>query len=430
MKNNYLNRVIDNTLKETLDMSGAVLIEGPKWCGKTTTAMMQSNSVLKLQNPDVRDKYIEMAEIQPSLLLRGETPRLIDEWQTIPILWDSVRNCVDEINKDGLYILTGSTSVNEENIMHSRTGRITRLLMKPMSLFESKESTGEISFYDLFNIPNMDINGVESKLTLEQLIFATCRGGWPDSLNKKTDKAQLAVAYSYVENICKSDASKIDGIKRNPLKVKTILKSYSRNISTLASEKTIFNDVNSNFKAISQPTYHSYVDALTRLFVIDNVPGWSPNIRSSTAIRSGMKKEFVDPSIAVAALGLNPKSLLFDLKTFGFIFENLCMRDLSVYTNAIGGQLSYYHDRYGLESDCVLHLRDDRYCLIEFKLGKSGIDNGAQNLIKLNNIIKDKIKENNLNIKEPEFLAVITGGQFAYTRKDGVKVIPIATLRE
>ena len=429
MKNKYLKRVIDDILKKRLEMVGAILIQGPKWCGKTTSAEQYAKSVLKLQDPDNLKSHLELASIKPSELLKGETPRLIDEWQIAPVLWDAVRTSVDKLNEEGLYILTGSTSVDESKIMHSGTGRISRLTMMPMSLFESKESNGKISILDLFDSPNMDIDGIKSKLSIKKLIFATCRGGWPGSLNKKTKEAQLFVVYDYVDNICESDVSTVDGVKRNPQRVRTILQSYARNISTLATNETIIKDVKANFDNISNATYYSYIDALNRLFVINNIPAWNPNIRSATVIRSSSKKQFIDPSIGVAALELTPEILLHDLNTFGFIFENLCMRDLTVYSSLVGGKVSHYRDKYGLETDCVLHLRDGRYALIEFKLGSNGIESGAKNLIKLDTLIKKNIKEKKLNIKNPSFLAIVTGGEYAYTRLDGVKILPIACLR-
>lgn len=429
MKNKYLKRVIDDILKERLKMIGAIVIEGPKWCGKTTTAEQHAKSVLKLQDPDKSKSYLELAEIKPSALLEGETPRLIDEWQMAPVLWDAVRTSVDNLNEVGLYILTGSTSVDESEIMHSGTGRINKLVMRPMSLFESEESNGEIAIIDLFNSPDMNIDGIKSELSIEELIFASCRGGWPDSLNKKTKKAQLFIVSNYIDNICESDASTVDGVKRDPQRVRTIMQSYARNISTLATDEVILKDVRANFANMNKTTYYSYIDALTRLFVINNVPAWNPNIRSATAIRSSSKKEFIDPSIAVASLGLTPESLLYDLNTFGFIFENLCIRDLTVYSSSVEGKISYYRDRYGLEADCVLHMKDGKYALIEFKLGSSGIEQGAKNLIKLDNLIRERIKEDKLNIKEPSFLAIITGGELAYTRPDGVKILPIGCLK-
>ncbi|MEE0025276.1 ATP-binding protein [Methanobrevibacter sp.] len=405
-------------------MIGAVLIIGPKWCGKTTTAERHAKSVLKLQDKDNYKSNMMWVDIEPSRLLKGEKPRLIDEWQVAPVLWDSVRTSVDDTEGYGLYILTGSTVVNEEEIMHSGTGRIHRLLMRPMSLYESGESNGQISIMELFDNPDLDINECESELTMDELIFASCRGGWPDSLHQKTREGKLFVAYSYLENICNTDVSAVDGIKRDPNRVRLLLRSISRNDSTLAKDQTIINDMNANFMDISRPTYYSYVNALKKLFVLEDQRGWSPNIKSKTAIRSGNKKVFIDPSIAVAALNANPESMEKDLNTFGFIFENLCIRDLNVYTNTYGGKISYYHDKSDLEVDCVVHLRDGRYALIECKLGRNRIEEGAKNLLKINKLI-----EKNDKVDNPTFLAVLTGGKYAYTRKDGVKVIPIGCLR-
>lgn len=420
----YLKRIIDDDLDKYLTMIGAVLIIGPKWCGKTTTAERHAKSVLKLQDKDNYKSNMMWADIEPSRLLKGEKPRLIDEWQVAPVLWDSVRTSVDDTEGYGLYILTGSTVVNEEEIMHSGTGRIHRLLMRPMSLYESGESNGQISIMELFDNPDLDINECESELTMDELIFASCRGGWPDSLHQKTREGKLFVAYSYLENICNTDVSAVDGIKRDPDRVRLLLRSIARNDSTLAKDQTIINDMNANFMDISRPTYYSYVDALKKLFVLEDQRGWSPNIKSKTAIRSGNKKVFIDPSIAVAALNANPESMEKDLNTFGFIFENLCIRDLNVYTNTYGGKISYYYDKSDLEVDCVVHLRDGRYALIECKLGRNRIEEGAKNLLKINKLI-----EKNDKVDNPTFLAVLTGGKYAYTRKDGVKVIPIGCLR-
>ena len=420
----YLKRIIDDDLDKYLTMIGAVLIIGPKWCGKTTTAERHAKSVLKLQEKDNYKSNMMWADIEPSRLLKGEKPRLIDEWQVAPVLWDSVRTSVDDTEGYGLYILTGSTVVNEEEIMHSGTGRIHRLLMRPMSLYESGESNGQISIMELFDNPDLDINECESELTMDELIFASCRGGWPDSLHQKTREGKLFVAYSYLENICNTDVSAVDGIKRDPNRVRLLLRSIARNDSTLAKDQTIINDMNANFMDISRPTYYSYVDALKKLFVLEDQRGWSPNIKSKTAIRTGNKKVFIDPSIAVAALNANPESMEKDLNTFGFIFENLCIRDLNVYTNTYGGKISYYHDKSDLEVDCVVHLRDGRYALIECKLGRNRIEEGAKNLLKINKLI-----EKNDKVDNPTFLAVLTGGKYAYTRKDGVKVIPIGCLR-
>ncbi|MBR0059071.1 MAG: ATP-binding protein [Methanobrevibacter sp.] len=419
----YKPRLIDDEIDEYLEMIGAILIEGPKWCGKTTTAEQHAKSSIKLQDTDQSENYLRWAKVQPSILLEGKKPRLIDEWQMAPILWDAVRNSVDELHEDGLYILTGSTTIDEAEVMHTGTGRIHRVVMRTMSLFESGESNGKISILELFENPDMPIDGIESTLSVTDLIFAACRGGWPESLNKKSEKAQLFVAKSYVKNICEINVSSFDDVKRDPQKVRNILKSYSRNISTLASNSTILADINSEFQNISKNTYYNYINALKRLFVIEDVPAWSPNIRSKSSIRSTPKKEFTDPSIAVATMGLSPQSLVDDLNTFGFIFETLCIRDLRVYTSKKWGEISYYRDRNGLEADCVIHLENGDYALIEFKLGSDEIEKGAKNLLKLRNLLKEK------NFKEPKFLAVITGGKYAYTTEDNVKVIPIGCLR-
>ena len=266
-------------------------------------------------------------------------------------------------------------------------------------------------------------------MTITDLIFAACRGGWPESLNKKTKKQQLAIVSDYIDIICNSDASEVDGVKRNPQRVKAILKSYARNISTLASKKTLMKDIKTEYGDISPPTYDSYINALERLYVIQNIPAWSPNIRSANTIRKSHKKEFIDPSIAVASLNLTPEKLLKDFETFGFIFENLCIRDLLVYSSSVNGEVLYYSDDSGLEADCIIYLSDGRYALIEFKLGHKEIDKGAENLLKLKELIRKSVEDKKIDLEEPSFLAVITGGEMAYTRADGVKVIPIGCLR-
>jgi len=429
-KSIYIPRIIDNILEEHLDSSGAVLISGPKWCGKTTTAKQCAKSMLEMQDPDKSNEYLATSAVKPSLLLDGENPRLLDEWQIAPVLWDAVRVAVDRRNETGLFILTGSTTVDESQIMHSGTGRISRLIMYPMSLYESGESNGKIPLSALFNNPKMDIDGVKSGLSIENLVFAACRGGWPSSLNRKTDKAILSEAQKYLVNICNSDASLVDGIKRSSTRVKAVLQSYARNISTPASNKTILSDVSVNHMDISEPTLLSYINALERLFVIDDIPAWCPAIRSATTIRSRKKRGFIDPSIAVASLALSPDILLRDMLTFGFIFENLCTRDLKIYSSSLGGYVSYYRDRFNLEADCVLHLPDGRYALIEIKLGSQDIEDGAAHLIELKSLIKKANSENKARFNEPDLLIVITGGEMAYTRNDGVKIIPIGSLKD
>ena len=427
----YLERMVDGLLTELLESSGAVLIEGPKWCGKTTTATQQAASVLRLQNPDTREAYIATAKTKPSLLLKGETPRLIDEWQIIPQLWDAVRVMVDDRQEMGQFILTGSNSVDSQDIMHSGTGRIARLRMHPMSLYETQESSGEISLRALFENPDMDIDGIASHTSVEQLIFAACRGGWPAAHLAKTDSAKLNVARNYIDSLCSMDVSTVDGVQRNEDLARAILRSYARNISTLAKKSNMLKDVVANFETVAMNTFDSYLNAFQRLFVIQDIPAWCPAIRSASAIRSGMKREFCDPSIAVAALGLTPEILEMDLKTFGFIFETMCIRDLKAYSQALRGSLVYYHDRYDLETDAVLRINNGQFALIEFKLGSSEVEEGAKHLLEIQHLIREyNKKEKQVPLREPDLLIVITGGQLAYTREDGVKVIPLACLRD
>ena len=317
----YLPRIVDRELELRLQASGATLIVGPKWCGKTTTGEQKAKSILKMQDPDKKDGYLATAAAKPSLLLKGENPRLIDEWQIAPVLWDAVRTAVDQRQEDGLFILTASTSVDDKNIMHTGTGRIARMKMYPMSLYESGESNGQISLRALFQDALLDIDGVSSQLSIEQLIFAACRGGWPATLRRKNPEAQLLTARDYISNICESDISTVDGVQRNPTWTGLILRSYARNISTLAKKSNILKDVTANADSMTMPTLDSYLNALKKLFVIEDVEAWCPAIRSATTIRSGKKREFTDPSIAVAAMGLTPEYLEQDLKTFGFIFE-------------------------------------------------------------------------------------------------------------
>lgn len=427
----YLFREQDDLLQEHLASSGAVLIEGPKWCGKTTTAAQQAASVLRLQDPDTREGLLATAQVKPSLLLKGETPRLIDEWQVAPQLWDAVRVAVDDRQEMGQFILTGSNSIDTNGIMHTGTGRISRLKMYPMSLFESKESTGEISLKELFEHPEMDIDGIQSKLTIEKLIFAACRGGWPAAVIAKSEFAQLNVAKNYLDGVCSNDVSTIDGTRRDEKLTRAILRSYARNISTLAKTSNIQKDIVANYTSVSMPTVDSYLRSLERLFVIEDIPAWCPAIRSTTTIRSGMKREFCDPSIAVAALDITPDMLQLDLKTFGFIFETLVIRDLRVYSQRLRGNLAYYHDRYDLEADAVLHIANGKFALIEIKLGSREIEEGAKHLITIRDLIRERNQtEKQMPIREPDLMMVITGGTIAYTRPDGVKIVPIGCLRD
>ena len=418
-------------LRDRLEAFGAVLIEGPKWTGKTTTAEQQAKSVIKMQDPDNASEYLATASSKPSLLLKGEHPRLIDEWQDAPVIWDAVRSSIDQSGgTPGLYILTGSNTVDNTQIRHTGTGRITRMMMYPMSLWESKDSTGEVSLQELFDNPNYDIDGASSKLDIPELIRVACRGGWPATL-QLSSKASMMIAKDYVKTVCNYDISAVDKKQRNPKIAMQIMRSYARNISTLAKKTSILEDVTGSGNIeLSMPTFDDYIEALERLFVIQDIDAWCPAIRSKSAIRSAPKRCFIDPSIAVAAMNVNAEGLETQLKTFGFIFEQMCARDLRAYTADFDSHLSYYRDRYGLEADLVLHFSDGRYALIECKLGSREIEEGAQHLLEIKRLIQEKNKtETQVPLREPDLMIIITGGKMAYTRADGVKVIPLACLR-
>lgn len=427
----YFSRVSDQMLRDRLEAFGAVLIEGPKWTGKTTTAEQQAKSVIKMQDPDNALEYLATASSKPSLLLKGEHPRLIDEWQDAPVIWDAVRTSIDQSGgTPGLYILTGSNTVDNTQIRHTGTGRITRMMMYPMSLWESKDSTGEVSLQELFDNPNYDIDGASSKLDIPELIRVACRGGWPATL-QLSSKASMMIAKDYVKTVCNYDISVVDKKQRNPKIAMQIMRSYARNISTLAKKTSILEDVTASGDIeLSMPTFDDYIGALERLFVILDIDAWSPAIRSKSAIRSAPKRCFIDPSIAVAAMNVNADGLETQLKTFGFIFEQMCVRDLRAYTADFDSHLSYYRDRYGLEADLVLHFSDGRYALIECKLGSREIEEGAQHLLEIKRLIQEKNKtETQIPLREPDLMIIITGGKMAYTRADGVKVIPLACLK-
>ena len=434
MKNkqtDYHPRLADAQLAFKLQTFGATVIVGPKWCGKSTTAKQQARSSLLLQDPDFRASYLETASVKPSLLLKGERPRLLDEWQDVPSLWDAVRLTVDEERGQGLFILTGSVSFDPKAVRHSGTGRISRLRMHPMSLFESGESNGAVSLRALFDDPLADIDGIRSSLPLDELVFAACRGGWPAALDLGTDTSRLAIAKDYVANLCETDVSTVDGVQRNPALARAILRSYARNLSTLADATSIRKDVLATMESLSPTTLDSYLNAFRKLFVVEDADAWCPSIRSATAVRAGKKRELADPSIAAAALGLSPAAFATDLKTFGFFFENLAVRDLRVYSSALGGTVSHYRDRYGLEADAVLHLEDGRYALVEVKLGGRKIEEGAAHLVELRNLVrKYNETERQVPLREPDLLLVLTGTDMAYTRPDGVKVVPVGCLRD
>ncbi len=425
---NYKKRIADKILEEKLESFGGTLIVGPKGCGKTTTAKHYAKSFIEFQDEEQRDKYLSVAQHNPSKLLIGEKPRLFDEWQDAPKIWGTIRKSIDDEQKTGLYILTGSSSKNIKT-PHTGTMRISTMKMLPFSLYESDESNGTVSLMELFNNPS-EFEGCMSNLTIDGLIKAICRGGWPSSFKIKNDRFKLNVAKDLFYQTAHVDISNIDDIKRNPIWAETILKSYARNICTLSTDKTIFKDVIANCD-MSERSFNEYLSALERLYIIDDIDAWCPAIRSKTVIRAGKKKNFIDPSIAVAALGISPEYFDRDFKTLGFLFESLVIRDLKIYSSYYGGKVSYYHDRYGLEADCVLHLNDGRYALIEVKLGESEVDSAAKHLNKIEALVVEYNKEEKqCPLRLPDLKIVITGTEYGYKRDDGVLVIPIGCLKD
>ena len=420
----YKSRIADEILERKLKGKGAVLIEGPKWCGKTTTAEQIAKSVLYMADPANGEQNLTLADINPSLLLTGDTPRLIDEWQLAPKLWDAIRFEVDHRGEEGQFILTGSAvPVDRNKIVHTGTGRFSWLLMRPMTLYESGESTGTVSLKDLFDGLST-INGINN-LSLEDIAYLCCRGGWPRSIFLDKDIA-LDSAFDYYDAIVNSDMSRVDGVNRNPLRVKNLMRSYARNIGSQASIETIKNDmVNNDSFDLDTDTVFSYINALKKIFVIEESPAWNPNLRSKAAIRTSDTRYFIDPSIATASLGIGPEDLINDLNTFGLVFETLCIRDLRVYAESINGNVYHYRDSSSLECDAVIHLRNGSYGLVEIKLGGDRlIDEGAKNLIKLQNKIDTE------KMKKPSFMMVLTAtGNYAYKRDDDVYVIPVGCLK-
>lgn len=426
----YLNRIADQILTDKLDAMGAVLIEGPKYCGKTSLAAQQARSILLMSDPDMRDQNLALAKTNIRKLLEGETPRLIDEWQLAPQFWDAVRNEVDRRDEDGQFMLTGSAvppkpKDEDEKIFHSGTGRISYLKLRTMSLWESKDSTGDVSLGSLFDAPD-SVEGT-SHIDLDHLAFLTCRGGWPKAVLKKSEKASLAQAIEYYEAVVRSDISRVDDVERDPELTMRLMRSYARHQGAQASASTILEDLRANEKeGLSENTIYNYIQALKKIFVIEDALAWNPNLRSKTAIRTSDTRYFTDPSIATAALGLGPKDLINDLNTFGLLFETLCIRDLRVYADALGGTVYHYRDKSNLECDAVVHLRNGSYGLIEIKLGgKDLIDEGAKTLTDLAN------KIDTTKMKKPAFLMVLTGiGDYAYIRPDdGILVVPIGSLK-
>ena len=422
----YKPRIADEMLQKRLHRIGAVLVQGPKWCGKTTTSEQISNSVLYMADPSKQRAYLQIAELNTSMLLAGETPRLIDEWQLAPKIWDAVRFEVDHRGEDGLFILTGSAvPPSTEDINHTGTGRISRLTMRPMSLFESGESNGSVSLEWLFSQPENQPTGI-ANLSINDLAFLICRGGWPSSTTKQSEEDALALAFDYFDAVTEADISRVDGVKRDPEKARLLMRSYARHQGTQTSVEVIKQDMQAHDdSSISEYSIISYIDALKKIFVIEDMAAWNPNLRSKTAIRTSETRYFVDPSIATAALGLGPSDLLNDLNTMGLFFETLAVRDLRVYADALDGKVYHYRDKTGLECDAVLHLRNGHYGLIEIKLGGDKlIEEGVKTLTDLNK------KIDTTKMPNPSFLMVLTGiGDYAYRRADGVFVVPIGCLR-
>lgn len=435
--NGYKNRVADRLLAEKLEAFGAVLIEGPKYCGKTTLASQQARSILSMADTDTLGQNLALARTNISRLLAGETPRLIDEWQIAPQFWDAVRNEVDKRNEDGQFMLTGSAVppkpkkdesgniIEEENIHHTGTGRISRLRLRTMSLWESEDSSGDVSLEELFINPGT-VDGV-SNIDLDRLAYLTCRGGWPKAVLKKSEKAALAQAFDYYDSVVSNDIKRVDDIDRDEELTKRIMRSYARNQGTQATVGTILADIKSNGdERMSDSTVYSYIKALKEIFVIEDSIAWNPNLRSKTAIRTSDTRYFIDPSIATAALGMGPKDLINDMATFGFIFEALAIRDLRVYADALDGKVYHYRDKNNLECDAVIHLRNGSYGLVEVKIGGTEpIREGAESLKTLSS------KIDSTRMKTPSFMMVLTGiGNFAYKRpEDGVLVVPIGCLK-
>ncbi len=420
----YKKRIADAILVKKLAGKGAVLIEGPKWCGKTTTAEQVAKSILYMSDPESVEQNLALADISPKRLLQGETPRLIDEWQIAPKLWDAVRFEVDHRDELGQFVLTGSAvPPSMEKVHHTGTGRFAWLMMRPMSLYESGESTGDVSLKELFSSPS-DISG-KNNLNIDQLAFLVCRGGWPRATTL-SDEIALEQAFDYYDAVVNTDASQVDGVSRNPERVKRLMRSYSRHQGTQVGNQTICDDIAANDAAtLDSDTVLSYINALKKIFVIEDMSAWNPNLRSKSAIRTSDTRYFVDPSIATAALGLGPDDLIADLNTFGLLFEAMCVRDLRVFADLLDGKVYHYRDSSGLECNAVIHLRNGSYGLIEIKLGGDRlVAEGAANLLKLSE------KIDTAKMKAPSFLAVLTGtGDYAYLGKDGIFIVPIGCLK-
>ncbi|MDR3263926.1 MAG: DUF4143 domain-containing protein [Clostridiales bacterium] len=416
----YIKRLIDDEIALHMKVMGAVAIEGPKWCGKSTTGEQFAKTIVKLQRPDIFMKYKTYAYTNGTELLAGEKPLMFDEWQKIPEIWDYVRADIDSApygEKKGRFILTGSVKPIKDKNRHSGTGRIAKLVMRPMSLWESGESTGDISLKELFDGRNSV--GGDAEIKLRDIANIICRGGWPESVTTK--EAAVALAKAYFVSLINEDINEVDGIRRNPKRAAAIIRAYARNISTFVSNATLLADIAANDVSMDAKTLSAYLLAFEKLYVIEDIPSWSPRLRSAAAIRAANKRQFVDPSIAAIALEASPQNIMDDLKTFGFLFESLCERDLRIYVGSLGGYISHYHDKDGLEIDSIAHLNNGKWGAIEIKLGGNMIDDAAKNLLKL----KEKVD----TAQEPSFLMVLSGIDYAYKRPDGVLVVPIGCLK-
>ena len=421
MNNKYLPRIADAKLEVALKAMGAVLIEGPKWCGKTSTAENIAKSVLYMQDPDTFNENMLKAKTKPSLLLEGKTPRLLDEWQVAPVLWNAVRFAVDKRQEAGQFILTGSVVPVRTDDMHSGTGRISRMKMRTMSLFESGESSGEISLRDIF-AGKVDMTG-KSRVTLEQIAFILTRGGWPAAVKESSEVLALKKSLDYYEAVVCEDISRVDNVEKNPGRVRSLMRSLSRNISSEAGTTTIMNDLRANDESLSQVSIDQYINALKMLFVIDDLPAWSPRLRSKTAIRTTAKRHFSDPSIATAALGATTKRLFNDFNTFGLLFEALCIRDLRIYADSIDGNVYHYRDAKGVEVDAIVQINDGSWGAVEIKLGGGDLEMAAENLLKF------RANINTATMQEPSFLMVLTATTTAFQLENGVWVVPLGCLR-
>lgn len=424
----YIKRIADIEIDKRVEVFDAIQIVGPKGSGKTRTASERAKTIIAFEDQKRRSAYLKTAKEDPTLFLQNEKPILFDEWQDAPEVWDMVRWECDQTDNVGEFFLTGS-SAKDVTTAHTGTGRITTLKMLPMSLMESGESNGSVSLSEIFNNPEYEVRGQKCNMSMNDLFYLTCRGGWPNALKRKDQAGSLLIAKDLEEQIYQRDASAIDGVKRDPDIVKTMLRSLARNICMPVQTGTVLGDVSANYP-ISDITFYDYARVLKMLYVTEEIPAWRPDVRSKTAIRSTSKKIFIDPSIACASLNLSPDFFRQDLNLFGHFFENLVLRDLLVYSAPLRGTLRHYRDDYGLEVDAVLELADGRYALIEIKLGAAGIEEGEQSLLKLSSLIdKANSKRDGTKIRKPDHLLLIAGSiDTAYTTRSGVKIIPLGCL--